>query len=181
MKFLIITLFLYFFLPLSIDAQVYFGAQMSPGDLIGGEENKKSSEDTFADAFILEFSSTSLYGVFNSTHPKKDIKRYMREGFYRQEMLMLFFMAVESSSTFKSLAADIKQGKTLQYVAVKNKIDFMNIFRKSGKVKKEIESGMAEIRKRKIESGGRKKAKEKQQDNGEKKEKKVKKIKKVKK
>ena len=174
MKFLIITLFLYFFLPLSIDAQVYFGAQMSPGDLIGGEENKKSSEDTFADAFILEFSSTSLYGVFNSTHPKKDIKRYMREGFYRQEMLMLFFMAVESSSTFKSLAADIKQGKTLQYVAVKNKIDFMNIFRKSGKVKKEIESGMAEIRKRK-------KAKEKQQDNGEKKEKKVKKIKKVKK
>lgn len=180
MKFSIIILSLCLFLSLRGEAQVYFGAQMSPGDLIGGGENKnkKSSEDAFADSFILEFSSTSLYGVFKSTHPKKEIKRYMREGFYRQEMLMLFFMAAESSSTLKTLAADIKLGKTLRYVAVKNKIDFVNIFRKSREIKKEIESKMEEIKKREVESGERKKAKEKQQDNGEKKEKKEKKIKK---
>ena len=147
MKFSIIILSLCFFLPLSVKAQVSFGAQFSPHDLAGGkdEENIINSDDIFADAFVLELGSAAAYGVFKSTEPEKEIEKYINKGFYRQEMIMLFFMALESSASFKNVAEDIEKGKTLEYAAVKNKVSLMEIFKKSEKTKKKIESGMVII------------------------------------
>ncbi|MCG2726325.1 MAG: hypothetical protein L6420_08770, partial [Elusimicrobia bacterium] len=144
MKFSIIILCSCFFLPLVSEAQVSLGAQLAPDGFIGGakEENIINSADAFADAFVLELSSTASCDVFKSTEPEKEIKKYIRKGFYRQEMIMLFFMARESSSTFKSIADDIEKGKTLEYAAAKNKVSLIEIFKKSEKIKKEIEKRM---------------------------------------
>ena len=144
MKYLTIILSLYFFIPLSARAQVSLGAQIAPQGFAGEKKEKNiiSSEDAFTDTFIVEFTSVAVSEVFKSTEPAKEIKKYIRKGFYRQEMIMLFFMAQESSSTFKSLAGDIEKGKTLEYVAAKNKVSLIEIFKKSEKTKKAIEALM---------------------------------------
>ncbi|MCK4936358.1 MAG: hypothetical protein KAR84_05845 [Elusimicrobiales bacterium] len=144
MKFLIIILSLYFFLPVSVQAQVSFGAQVVPQGLGGAKKEKNiiNSTDAFTDTFVIEFTSAAACEVFKSTEPEKEIRKYIRKGFYRQEMIMLFFMARESSSSFKSLALDIEKGKTLEYLASKNKVNLMEIFKKSQKTKKAIEAKM---------------------------------------
>ena len=144
MKFLIIILALYFFLPSGAAAQVSFGAQMAPQGLAGAKKEKNiiDSTDAFVDTFIVEFTSATVSEVFKSTEPEKALKSYIRKGFYRQEMIMLFFMAQESSCTFKSLAVDIEKGKTLEYIAVKKKANLIEIFKKSEKIKKAIETRM---------------------------------------
>jgi len=144
MKFLIIILFLYFFMPLGVYAQVSLGAQIAPQGRAGEKKEKNiiSFVDAFTDTFIVEFTSATVSEVFKSTEAEKEIKRYIHKGFYRQEMIMLFFMAQESSSTFKSFAGDIEKGKTLEYVAAKNKVNLIEIFKKSEKTKKAIEAKM---------------------------------------
>ncbi|MEA3307548.1 MAG: hypothetical protein U9Q34_07165, partial [Elusimicrobiota bacterium] len=100
--------------------------------------------EAFINSFILELSSGSARDVFKSTEPEKEIKGYIKKGFYRQEMLIMFFMALESSFTFKSLAADIEKGKTLEYLAAKTKVNLMEMFKRTGKIKKRIEIRMTD-------------------------------------
>ncbi|MBU2529616.1 MAG: hypothetical protein KKD35_01145 [Elusimicrobia bacterium] len=120
------------------------GVQIAPQGLSGAKEEKNviNSADAFANSFLLELSSTSVSEVFKSTEPEKEIGDYVRKGFYRQEMIILFVMAQESSSTFKSLADDIEKGKTLEYVAKKKKANLIEMFKRTEKIKKKIEARM---------------------------------------
>ena len=52
---------------------------------------------------------------------------------------MLFFMAMESSASFKDLTGELEKGGTLERVASKRNLDFKKVFRISAKAKKEID------------------------------------------
>jgi len=124
-----------------VSAQMYLGAEMGPDAFTGSEEAKlnQRDEDVFAKAFVLENSTSALYAVFESTNPARAAASYMRQGVYRQELLILFAIARDSKNTFKALAKEREKGVTLQAIAKKNKADLMKLFRESEELQKKIE------------------------------------------
>ena len=69
-------------------AQVYLGAEVTPDSFLKSDEPKldTSGEDAFAWALSAEVSSSTLYAVFESTTPEREILKYLRHGVYRQEL-----------------------------------------------------------------------------------------------
>jgi len=121
--------------------QVYMGAETGPDVFNRPEEIKlnQRDEDVFAKAFVLENSTAALYAVFESTAPAKAAASFMRQGIYRQELLILFAIARDSKTAFKALAKERDKGVTLQAIAKKNKADLMKIFREAEESQKKIE------------------------------------------
>ncbi|GEM_PF-3893532 len=125
--------------------QVYFGAEVSPAPVSAapGEKGKKSQISKnyiYSKAFADYFDDKNLFSVFGSTSPEKEIYAYLKNGVYRQELIMLYYMARESSSTFKNLFKDVSDGKTLSYIARKTRTDFRTIFKNAARDKKAIDS-----------------------------------------
>ena len=128
-------------------AQVYLGAELSPDSLLKTEAAKvyREDDDAFARVFVLENSTAAVYSVFESTAPERVVTDYLRQGIYRQELLMLFAMAEGSRTPFKALAKDRSKGVTLQALAAKNKVDLLELYRTSAALKKTFEEKAALI------------------------------------
>ncbi len=122
-------------------AQVYLGAELSPGSLLKAEEAKLSREndDAFARAFVLENSTAALYAVFESTAPEIAVSASLRRGIYRQELLILFSIAGSTGVPFGQLAKEREKGVSLRELAARYGSDLLKLFRESGERQKIIE------------------------------------------
>ncbi|MEI7482915.1 MAG: hypothetical protein WCK75_11295 [Elusimicrobiota bacterium] len=122
-------------------AQVYLGGGLSPDSFTKEKEMKLSQggEDAFAEAFVLENSTASLYAVFESTTPARVAASRMRNGIYRQELLILYAIARDSKTTFTALSGQREKGVSLREIARENKADLIRIFLETEELQKRID------------------------------------------
>ncbi len=118
-------------------AQVYLGAELGPESFMKSGEPKPdtSGEDAFAWALSSEVSSTTLYAVFQSTASEREMFKYLRRGFYRQELAALLLMSEKTSVPFSRLAGEISKAGGFAGLAKKHKVDAMELFEAGGRLK----------------------------------------------
>ncbi len=117
-------------------AQVYLGAEVGPDSFMKDEEPGADTfgEDAFAWALSSEVSSSTLYAVFGSTSPEKEIMKYLRQGLYRQELCAVLLLSERTSIPFSKLAPGLRGGG-LRALAAANKADAMELFAAGGGLK----------------------------------------------
>lgn len=125
-------------------AQVFMGAEVGPDAFSRAEEARidTAGEDAFAWALSAEVSSSTLCSVFESTAPEREALRYLRQGFYRQELAAVLLLSEQTSVPFKKLAADLAQKGGLRGLAKKHGADAMELFSRAGALKAAVESRM---------------------------------------
>ena len=118
-------------------AQVYLGAEAGPDAFLRSDEARVdlAGDDAFAWAFSSELSSSSLYAVFESTSPEREIFKYLRRGIYRGELAALFLMSEKTSVPFKKLAEELPKAGGLRGLAKKHKADAMALFEEGSLLK----------------------------------------------
>lgn len=126
-------------LALSVPAasQMYLGAEVGPDAFLRGEEAKPdtSGEDAFAWALGTEVSTATLYSVFESTEPEREMFKYLRRGIYRQELAALLLLSEGSSVPFSKLAAELPKAGGFSGLAKKHKADAVALFHAAGRLK----------------------------------------------
>lgn len=125
-------------------AQVFLGAEVGPDAFARAEEARidTTGEDAFAWALSAEVSSSTLTAVFESTAPEREALRYLRQGFYRQELAAVLLLSERTSVPFKKLAADLAKGGGLRALAKKHKADAMALFAEAGRLQAAAEARM---------------------------------------
>ncbi|OGR68154.1 MAG: hypothetical protein A2081_02350 [Elusimicrobia bacterium GWC2_61_19] len=118
-------------------AQVFLGAEVGPDAFTRGDDAKidTDGEDAFAWALSVEVSSASLYTVFESTAPEREILKYLRQGIYRQELAAMLLMSESVRVPFRTLAADLAKAGSFRALAKKHKADAMALFEAGGRLK----------------------------------------------
>lgn len=118
-------------------AQVFLGAEVGPDAFAKGEAPKldTAGEDAFAWALTAEISSTTLYAVFESTVPEREVLNWLRAGLYRQELAALLLLSEKSGVTFKKLAAELPKAGGLRGLSKLHKADAMALFAEAGRLK----------------------------------------------
>lgn len=118
-------------------AQVFLGAEVGPDAFLRGDSARidTSGEDAFSWALTAEVSSSTLYAVFESTTPEREILRYLRGGIYRQELAALLLLSERSGVPFKRLAEDLPKAGGLRGLAKRHGADAMALFKEAGALK----------------------------------------------
>lgn len=118
-------------------AQVYLGAEAGPDAFLKAEDAKPdtSGEDAFAWALSSEVSTATLYAVFESTAPEREIFKYLRQGVYRQELAALLLLSEKTSVPVSKLAAELPKAGGLGGLAGKHKADALALFGEAGRLK----------------------------------------------
>jgi hypothetical protein len=118
-------------------AQVFLGAEVGPDAFVRPEDAKLDTdgEDAFAWALSVEVSSSTLYTVFESTAPEREILRYLRQGVYRQELASMLLLSEKVSVPFKKLAEELPKAGGFRALAKKHKADAMALFEAGGRLK----------------------------------------------
>lgn len=122
---------------LPASAQMFLGAEMGPDAFLKAEQARvdTSGEDAFSWALSSEVSSSTLYAVFESTTPEREMFNWLRSGLYRQELAALLLLSERTSVPFKKLAADLPKAGGLRGLAKKHKADAMALFKEAGELK----------------------------------------------
>ncbi|MDO8806420.1 MAG: hypothetical protein Q7R35_18570 [Elusimicrobiota bacterium] len=94
-----------------------------------------AGEDAFAWALSSEVSSSTLYAVFESTTPEREMFNYLRGGVYRQELAALLLLSEKTSVPFKKLAEELPKAGGFRGLAKKHKADAMGLFEAAGSLK----------------------------------------------
>ncbi len=125
-------------------AQVFLGAEVGPDSFSRSEEARidTTGEDAFAWALTAEVSSATLAAVFESTAPEREALRYLRQGFYRQELAAVLLLSSRTSVPFKKLAGDLAKEGGLRGLAKKHKADALALFAEAGRLKAAAEGRM---------------------------------------
>ena len=118
-------------------AQLFLGAEVGPDAFLKQDPAKidTDGEDAFAWALSSEVSSATLYAVFGSTNPEREIFNYLRGGIYRQELAALLLLSERTSVPFKKLAAELPKAGGFRGLAKKHGADAMKIFGEAGGLK----------------------------------------------
>lgn len=118
-------------------AQVYLGAEVGPDAFTRPDEARvdTAGEDAFAWAVGVEVSSRTLYAVFESTAPEREMLKYLRQGIYRQELAAMLLMSERTSVPFRTLAAELPKAGGFRALAKKHKADAMALFADGGRLK----------------------------------------------
>ncbi len=118
-------------------AQLFLGAEVGPDAFMKSDPGKieTDGEDAFAWALSSEVSSSTLYAVFESTTPEREMFNYLRGGIYRQELAALLLLSEKTSVPFKKLAAELPKAGGFGGLAKKHKADAMEIFEAAGGLK----------------------------------------------
>lgn len=118
-------------------AQVYLGAEVGPDAFLKADTGKidTNGEDAFAWALSSEVSTSTLYAVFESTSPEREIFGYLRGGLYRQELAALLLLSERTSVPFKKLAAELPKAGGFRGLAKNHKADAMRLFEAAGSLK----------------------------------------------
>ena len=126
---------------LPVFSQVYLVASVDPGGFAGGKPPSvmTRSESSFENSLSLYFSTATMYEVFDSTSPEREILKYSDKGFYRTELVYLILLASEKKEKFKPLADRIIKGETLRKLSSDLGFDLLENFAKASKIKEEVE------------------------------------------
>ena len=118
-------------------AQVFLGAEVGPDAFLKGDTARidTSGEDAFSWALTAEISSSTLYAVFESTTPEREILRYLRGGFYRQELAAVLLLSERSGVPFKRLAEELPKAGGLRGLAKAHGADAIALFKEAGALK----------------------------------------------
>lgn len=118
-------------------AQVFLGAEVGPDAFLKAEQGKidTDGEDAFAWALSAELSSSTLYAVFESTNPEREMFGYLRAGIYRQELAALVLLSEKTSVPVKKLAAELPKAGGFRGLAKQHEADAMEIFGAAGALK----------------------------------------------
>lgn len=118
-------------------AQVFLGAEVGPDSFLKGDSVRvdTSGEDAFSWALTAEISSATLYAVFESTTPEREILRYLRGGVYRQELAALLLLSERKGVPFKRLAEELPKAGGLRGLAKNHGADAMALFKEAGALK----------------------------------------------
>jgi len=110
---------------------------MGPDSFLRSDAAKidTAGEDAFAWALSSEVSSSTLYAVFESTAPEREILKYLRAGIYRQELAALLLLSGQTSVPLKKLSAELPKAGGFSGLAKKHKADAMSIFEAAGALK----------------------------------------------
>jgi len=132
-----LTVFLALALAAPAAAQVYLGAEVGPDAFVRGEDAKPdtSGEDAFAWALSAEVSTATLYAVFETTAPEREMFKYLRRGVYRQELAALLLLSGKVSVPFSRLAAELPKAGGFAGLAKKHKADALQLFEEAGRLK----------------------------------------------
>lgn len=124
--------------PAAVSAQVFLGAEVGPDAFMKADPSAidTSGEDAFSWALSSEISSSTLYAVFESTTPEREMLRYLRGGIYRTELAALLLLSRQTSVPFKQLAEELPKAGGLRGLAAAHKADAMALFREAGALKK---------------------------------------------
>jgi len=125
-------------------AQVSMGAEVGPEAFMRSGEPKPdtSGEEAFSWALSSEVSSSTLYAVFGSTSPEREMFKYLRKGFYRQELASVLLLSEKTSVPFSKLAAEMPKAGGLAGLAKKYKQDAMALFEAGGSLKAEADTSL---------------------------------------
>ncbi|MBI4656082.1 MAG: hypothetical protein HY746_04945 [Elusimicrobia bacterium] len=96
--------------------------------------------DPFAEAVSVYFSASELYNIFESTRPERILTNLLRNGFYRQEILMMIEISSAAGKSFADMAEARQRGMSFEKMAKSYKLDLMEIFQNSAKTKKDMEA-----------------------------------------
>jgi len=123
-------------------AQFLLGAEAGPDSFLRSEDAKLDSlsDDSFAWALSAQISSSTLYSVFESTSGEKEILRYLRSGFYRQELITLILISQKTSAPFFKLAAELDKEGSLRLLAKKRGVDLPALFSEAAALKAEADA-----------------------------------------
>ena len=118
-------------------AQVFLGAEVGPDSFLKGDSARidTSGEDAFSWALTAEVSSATLYAVFESTTPEREILRYLRGGLYRQELAALLLLSERKGVPFKKLAEELPKAGGLRGLAKAHGADAIALFKEAGELK----------------------------------------------
>lgn len=118
-------------------AQLFLGAEVGPDAFMKADPGKidTDGEDAFAWALSSEVSTATLYSVFESTDPEKEIFGCLRGGIYRQELAALLLLSEKTSVPLKKLAAELPKAGGFGGLAKKHGADAMAIFEAAGRLK----------------------------------------------
>lgn len=118
-------------------AQVFLGAEAGPDAFLKSDSARidTSGEDAFSWALTAEVSSATLYAVFESTTPEREILRYLRGGLYRQELAALLLLSERKGVPFKKLAEELPKAGGLRGLAKAHGADAMALFKEAGALK----------------------------------------------
>ncbi|MDA8245079.1 MAG: hypothetical protein M0025_13285 [Elusimicrobia bacterium] len=125
-------------------AQVFLGAEVGPDSFSKNEPGRidTSGEDAYSWALSAEVSSSTLYAVFESTTPEREMLSYLRGGIYRQELAFILLLSERSGATFKKLAAELPKAGGLRGLARAHGADAMALFEEAGRLKAAADSRM---------------------------------------
>jgi len=118
-------------------AQLFLGAEAGPDVFMRADSGKidVDGEDAFAWALSSEVSSSTLYAVFESTNPEREIFKSLRNGIYRQELAALLLLSEKTSVPFKKLAGELPGAGGFRGLAKKYKADAIELFEAAGSLK----------------------------------------------
>lgn len=118
-------------------AQVFLGAEVGPDSFLKGDSARidTTGEDAFSWALTAEISSSTLYAVFESTTPEREILRYLRGGLYRQELAAVLLLSERSGVPFKKLAEELPKAGGLRGLAKAHGADALALFKEGGALK----------------------------------------------
>ena len=120
-----------------VRSQVFLGAEVGPDAFMRSDPDKidTDGEDAFAWALSSEVSSSTLYAVFESTNPEREMFNYLRGGIYRQELAALLLLSEKTSVPIKKLAGELPKAGGFRGLAKKHKADAMGIYEAAGALK----------------------------------------------
>ena len=133
--------FILVFAACTASAQLFLGAEVGPDSFMRSDPAKidTDGEDAFAWALSSEVSSSTLYAVFRSTTPEREIFNYLRGGIYRQELAALLLLSERTSVPFKLLAGELPEAGGFGGLAKKHGSDAMEIFEAAGVLKSAVD------------------------------------------
>ncbi|MDA8130541.1 MAG: hypothetical protein M0011_03440 [Elusimicrobia bacterium] len=123
-------------------AQVFLGAEVGPDSFLKNEPGRidTSGEDAYSWALSAEVSSSTLYAVFESTTPEREMLSYLRGGIYRQELAFILLLSERSKVPFKKLAAELPKAGGLRGLAKAHGADAMALFGEAGRLKADADA-----------------------------------------
>ncbi|MDQ7773047.1 MAG: hypothetical protein RDU13_05930 [Elusimicrobiales bacterium] len=128
-------------------AQVYMGAEVSPGGLVreDGEVLPKNHLRRFAGLYAVELGTASAYSLFGGSEPVRELLSLGERGFHRQEVIALAELALERDIALKEAAALYKKTGGLAGVFRVYGLDLPYYWRRAGEIKRRLDAAEAAL------------------------------------
>ncbi|HBE89175.1 MAG TPA: hypothetical protein DDW67_08565 [Elusimicrobia bacterium] len=128
-------------------AQVYTGAELSPGGLVReeGEVPPKNHLRRFAGLYSVELGTAAAYSLFGASEPVREILSLGERGFHRQEVIALAELAMERGLTLREAASLSRKAGGLEAAFRVYGLDLPFYWRRAGEIKGRLDAAEAAL------------------------------------